>query len=62
MIYQEPLKENLNQFYFADDTHITFTNSHFKGSKNYKKIEFEYLNKWFKANRLSLNFGKTHFM
>ena len=39
--------ENLNQFYFTEDAHITFTNSNFKGSKNDKKIEFEYLNKWF---------------
>jgi hypothetical protein len=23
---------------------------------------FEYLSKWFKANRLSLNFDKTHFL
>jgi hypothetical protein len=23
---------------------------------------FEYLNKWFRANSLSLNFDKTHFM
>jgi len=38
MIYQEPLTENLNQFYFADDTRITFINSHFKGSKNDKKL------------------------
>jgi hypothetical protein len=24
--------------------------------------EFESINKWFEAKRLSLNFGKTHFM
>jgi len=47
MIYQKPIMENLNQFYFTEDAHITFTNSNFKGSKNDKKIEFEYLNKWF---------------
>jgi len=27
-----------------------------------KKFEFEFLNKWFKAKRLSMNFHKNHFL
>jgi hypothetical protein len=55
----------LNKFLwtlFADDTSIIFTNSNFEDCKNYIKIEFEFLSKWFKANRLSLNFDKIHFI
>ena len=36
--------ENLNQFYFTEDTHITVTNSNFKGSKNDKKKKKKNLN------------------
>ena len=47
---------------FPDDSSIIFTNSNPKDFKNNTKIEFESLYKWYKANRLSLNFDKTHFM
>jgi hypothetical protein len=36
--------------------------SNFKDLKNYTNIEFEFLNKWIKANRLSMNFHKIHFL
>ena len=47
---------------FADDTSIIFIYSNLKDFKHNIKIGFESLNKWFKANRLSLHFDKTHFM
>ena len=40
---------------------IIFAYSNLKDFKYNLKIEFESLNKWFKATRLSLNFDKTHF-
>ena len=47
---------------FADDISIVFTNSVLKDFKNYVEIEFESLNKWFKANRPLLISDKIHFM
>jgi hypothetical protein len=47
---------------FADDTSLIFTNSNLENFKNDTKIVFEYLNKWFKANRPSLNSDKTIFI
>ena len=53
--------ENLNQFYLQIIC-VMFNNSNLKDFKNDIKIEFKSLNKWFKANRLPLNFYKTHFI
>jgi hypothetical protein len=47
---------------FSDDTSIIFTNSKYEDFKNDINIVFESLNKWFKANKLSLNFDKTHYI
>jgi hypothetical protein len=47
---------------FADDTTIIFTNSNSEDFKNDKNIVFESLNKWFEANKLSLNIDKTHYI
>ena len=44
---------------FADDAGLIFTDSNLEGSRHDIKY---YLNKWFKANRLSLNFYKTCFI
>jgi hypothetical protein len=46
---------------FADDTSMICASYNFEDLKNDIKIEFESLNKWFKVNRPSLNFDKTHF-
>jgi hypothetical protein len=47
---------------FADDTSTIFTNSKSEDFKNDINIVFESLYKWFKANKLSLNFDKTHYI
>jgi hypothetical protein len=39
-----------------------FINSNLEEFKNDVKIGLEFLNKWFKANRLSPNFGKNSFI
>jgi len=48
-----------NPILFADDTCIIFTNSTLEGFKNVIRIEFESLNKRFKANK---TLDKTHFI
>ena len=47
---------------FADDTSIIFINSDLKDFNNDIKNEFKSLNKWFKANRLSLKFYEKYLM
>jgi hypothetical protein len=44
------------------DTSIIFTNSKSEDFKNDINIVCESLNKWFEANKLSLNFYKTHYI
>jgi hypothetical protein len=39
-----------------------FINSNLEEFKNDVKIGFESLNKWFQANKLSMNFGKNNFI
>jgi hypothetical protein len=52
----------LHFFLFADDTTL------FRSNKNFIKLieemntELDYLTEWFRANRLSLNSSKTHFI
>ena len=60
MIIQKQLMENLNQFYLQMILVRYLPIIIFKVVKNHIKIEFESLNKWFQAKRLSLNFDKTH--
>jgi len=43
-------------------TIVIFINSNLEDENNDIKIEFEFLNKWFKAKRLSLNFDKIYFL
>jgi hypothetical protein len=47
---------------FADDTSIIGTNPSPVDFKNDIITVFEHTNKWFKANLLSLNFDKTHYI
>jgi hypothetical protein len=62
MIYKKPSTRKSNPILFADDTSIIFTNSKSEDFKNDINIVFESLNKWFEANKLSLNFDKTHYI
>jgi hypothetical protein len=65
ILYINELSKTINgkskPILLAHNTSTIFTSYSFEDFKNHIKIEFESLNKWFKANRLSLNFGKTHF-
>jgi hypothetical protein len=45
---------------YADDTRLLFIHSNLEDYKNDRKIVFEYLNKWFKAHRISLNSDKIY--
>ena len=46
----------------ADDTGLILAICNLEDFKTDIKIVFEYLNKWLKASRLSLNFDKTYFV
>jgi hypothetical protein len=59
--YQKLFMENLNQFYLQLRLVLYLPITISRGFKNNIKIEFESLNKWFKAIRLSLNFYQSHF-
>jgi hypothetical protein len=66
LLYINDLSKTLNkkfkQILFADDTSIIFTNSKSEDFKNDINIVSESLNKLFEANKLSLNFDKTHYI
>jgi hypothetical protein len=66
LLYINDLSKTINKqskpVLFADDTSIILTNSKYEDFKNDINIVFESLNKWFKANKLSINFDKTHYM
>ena len=47
---------------FVDYNSIVLISSNLKDFKRDRKFEFEFLNKWFKANGVSLNSDKTHFV
>jgi hypothetical protein len=47
---------------FADDTGILFTHSYLIDFNKNIHIVFTTLNKWLRANRLSLNFNKTNYL
>ena len=47
---------------FADDTSILITSPNNTQFQNYLNTVFGQLNKWFKANLLSVNFDKTSFI
>jgi hypothetical protein len=56
------VKDESKQILFADDTSIVVINSNPIDFISDIMTVFEYLNKWFRANSLSLNFDKTHFV
>lgn len=47
---------------FADDTNLFLSNKSLTELENIVNIELEKLSVWFKANKLSLNIGKTHYI
>ena len=53
MIYQQLFNGKSKAILFANYTSNIFTNYNLKDFKNGIKIEFESLNKWFKAKRLT---------
>jgi hypothetical protein len=59
MIHQWFINSKSTPTLYADDT-LLFTHSKFEDFKNDRIIVFEYLNKWFKAHRLSLNSDKLN--
>jgi len=55
--------KNLNQSLCSwYSTNVTCNNSNFEDFKNDTNIEFEFLNKWFKAKWQSMNFHKINFL
>lgn len=65
-LYANDLSETMGgkskPFLFAGDNSIIYTNSNLEDFKNHIKIDFESINKWFEANRHSLNFDRAHCM
>ena len=47
---------------FADDTNIFIEHSNMQSLMDNAKVIVEYLDNWFKANKLTLNINKTNFM
>ena len=47
---------------FADDTNVFYTDNNISSMCEIIAVELENLNKWFKANKLSLNVSKTNFI
>ena len=47
---------------FSNDTSILFAHSNLTDFNKNTDIVFVTLNKWFKANQLSLNFNKTNYI
>ena len=64
LIYINDLPKVLNRFstpvIFADDTSILFSHSNINDLSRNILTTIEILNRWFRANKLSLNFNKTH--
>jgi hypothetical protein len=62
MIHQWLFNSKSTPTLYADDTTLLFTHSNLEDLKNDRIIVFEYLNKWFKAHRLSVNSDKLNFI
>jgi hypothetical protein len=54
------INEKFKPVLFGIDANVIFISSNFEVFKNDTNIELEFLNKCFKANRLSMNFHKIH--
>ena len=52
----------LKSILFADDTNIFHTGDDLKEVCETMSHELDKLNRWFRANKLSLNVSKTNFM
>jgi hypothetical protein len=66
LVYTNDLPNLINKtslpVLFADDTSILFAQPNLTGLNYNMQSIFETLNKWFKANQLTLNFDKTHYI
>jgi hypothetical protein len=66
LLYINDLPEILNwsstPIIFSDDTSILFSQSDRNDFNKNIHIIFRILNAWFRANNLSLNFNKTHYL
>jgi hypothetical protein len=66
LLYINDLPKIINNFaipiIFVDDTSILLTHFNTNYFKNHIHITLEYLNRWFKSNRLYLNFNKTYYI
>jgi hypothetical protein len=66
LIYTNDLPKLINTtslpVLFAEDTGILFAQPNFTDLNNSMHSIFETLNKWFKANQLTLNFDKTYYI
>jgi hypothetical protein len=66
LVYTDDLPKLINKtslpVHFADDTSILFAQPNLTDLNNNMQSIFETLNKWFKANQLTLNFDKTHYI
>jgi len=51
-----------NTIMFADDTNLFFSGKGIDPPVNRVNCELEKITDWFKANKLSLNTNKTHFI
>jgi hypothetical protein len=66
LIYTTDLPKLINKtslpVLFADDTSVLFAQPNLTDLNNNIQSIFETLNKWFKANQLTLNFDKSHYI
>jgi len=56
----KPFNDKSKPLPLVDVTIVIFINSNLEDLNNDIKIEFQFLNKYFKAKRLSLNFDKIY--
>jgi hypothetical protein len=66
LLYINDLPKIINNFtisiIFVDDTSILLSHFNINDFKNHIHTTLEYLNRWFKSNRLYLNFNKKHYI
>jgi hypothetical protein len=66
LVYINDLPKILNKIstpiIFSDDTSILLSHSNINDFNKNILIRFEIINKWFRANKLSLNLNKTHYV
>jgi hypothetical protein len=66
LLYINDLPKRINKLsaptIFADDTSILFSDSNINDFNEHIHLTFENLNRWFRMNKLSLNFNTTHYI